>query len=364
MSSACVHVNGRFLFSDHATGTHRSAEGFCRALFRAREGRELRLWCNPAWPRAQAFCEEVGIEPSAISANSTAALHFWEQTAFAQLSAKAIGLSLLGTGPVWSGSSRQVMLVHDLNSLIVPEIFSRKYRLWASFAKYSAIKRANRLFCLTDFVRQSIVDRLAVPAERITVIPQGPGVPALEQNEEILPFEQRKHFLCAGSLQPHKNLPRVLEAWEKSGLAATGRELLIVGKKQKNFAGAGHGAASSGVRFTGYVSDEELAALYRSSLAVVYPSLHEGFGLPLVEAFFAGTPVITSSVSCLPEVGGGAAILVDPHDASAIAQSMKTLSADHALWRRQVDLGWHRREHFRWKHAGEKLWNLLATVSA
>lgn len=364
MSSSCVHVNGRFLFSDHATGTHRSAEGFCRALFRSRGARALRLWCNPAWPRARAFCEELSIEPSAITANSTASLHLWEQTRFPQLAREAVGLNLLGTGPVWSGSSRQVMLVHDLNSLLVPEIFSRKYRLWASFAKYRAIKRARSLFCLTDFVRSTIVERLGVPPERITVIPQGPGVPMLEQNEEILPFAQRKHFLCAGSLQPHKNLPRVLEAWKASALADAGRELLIVGKKQKNFSGSECGEASPGVRFTGYVSDHELADLYRSALGVVYPSLHEGFGLPLVEAFFAGTPVITSNASCLPEVAGAAALLVDPRQSADISQAMKTLSADPTQWHRLVDSGWQRREHFRWQHAGEKLWRLLEEVSA
>lgn len=364
MSRSCVHINGRFLFSDHPTGTHRSAEGFCRALFQTRAGRSVRLWCNPSWPRARAFCHEWAIQPSEISAKSTAALHLWEQTVFPRLAGDGVGLNLLGTGPVWSGSSRQIMLVHDLNSLLVPRIFSRKYRLWASFAKYRAIRRAYRIFCLTDFVRRTVVDRLGVPARNIAVIPQGPGIPILEQNESIIPFEKRTHFLCAGSLQPHKNLPRVLEAWRASGLADSGRELLIVGKRQKNFSTSEEGTASAGVRFTGYISDLELADLYRTAVGVVYPSLHEGFGLPLVEAFFAGTPVITSDTSCLPEVAGGAALLVDPYSAEEIARAMRAISADSGRWQRQVDAGWQRREEFRWKHSGEKLWKLLDEVLA
>lgn len=355
-----IHINGRFLFSGHPTGTHRSSEGFARSLIRIAPEGHVILHASSKWPRAKEFIEETNVRSIEVNAHSTRATHLWEQFVFPPQVAGEIGLNLIGTGPAILGGSRQVMLVHDLNSLLMPSAFSAGYKLWSRFAKYRAIARSGKIFCLTEYVKTSIRERLGIPGERIKVIPQGPGLPRLEELDSVRPRGARTHFLCAGSLQPHKNLEGVLTAWKLSGLAEKGHRLIVSGKRQKNFSGTTASLDSmDGVEYAGFVDDDRLEELYRGAIALVYPSFHEGFGLPIVEAFFAGTPVITSNVSCLPEVAGPAGILVDPSRPSEIADAMNLMASNECEWNARSLMAWNRRIAFLWENAGRELWDWL-----
>jgi len=138
---------------------------------------------------------------------------------------------------------------------------------------------------------------------------------------------QGNYLFAAGSLQPHKNLPRLIRAFQAVQPEFPGLELLVAGRPQPRFASNPELTAllnSPGLRLTGYLSDEELANAYAGARAFCFPSLEEGFGLPLLEAMTLGCPVLTSNVSCLPEIAGPA-VQVDPYSVEALAGGLRQI---------------------------------------
>ena len=269
----------------------------------------------------------------------------------------------MGTGPVFHPGKLHVMVVHDLNYEILPNIFGRAFRTWYRFACGVAAQRAEVLVCFTDYVRRSIQARLKISPERIRVIPQGPGLGGLDRPLEIPGAEspERPYFLCVGSLQPHKNLAGVLAAWDFFRQRHVNYSLKVVGRAQDNFAALGldFSKLPPDVEFTGYINDDDLIDLYRGATGFLYPSTEEGFGLPVVEAFYCGCPVITSNRSCLPEVAGDAAILVNPHAPQKLAEAMSRLVETPGLRGQCKARGFERARNFSWDNAGRQMAAIL-----
>ncbi len=236
-----------------------------------------------------------------------------------------------------------VVTVHDVALLRYPHTFPRWHRVTGAAALRKAVGVADAVIALSAFTRDELVDLLAVPAERIRIVPNGvdavftPDGPAVEGD----------YVLAVGTIEPRKNLGRVVEAARLSGL-----ELRVAG-----MAGWG-GVAIDG--WIGEPGDEDLAALYRGARCVVYPSLYEGFGLPIVEAMACGTPVVTSSGGATEELAADAAVLVDPLDPESIAHGIsEAISRRGELAR----LGERRAAEFTWARTGdavEALWKELA----
>jgi glycosyltransferase involved in cell wall biosynthesis len=216
-----------------------------------------------------------------------------------------------------------------------------------------ALRRAGAILCISEATRRDLVARHPGAAGRTAVTPlaaderfgpKGPDDAAVRARHGL----ERPFVLAAGTLEPRKNLARLIDAW--ASLDGTDHDLVIVGPPGWDFAGLVARARAERVRLPGYVSDEELAALYRLCDAFCYPSLYEGFGLPVLEAMRCGAPVVTSNVSSLPEVAGDAAVLVDPRDVSAIRTALARLLADPderarlsaAGLRRAADFSWER----------------------
>jgi glycosyltransferase involved in cell wall biosynthesis len=231
-------------------------------------------------------------------------------------------------GPVRS-SVPVVVTVHDLAVLRHPGTFNQWTRHYSRFAVPRVARAARRLIAVSEFTRGEIVELLGVPEERIRVIPNAVGEAFFAQGTA----ESGDYVLAVGTLEPRKNLGAAQQAARRLGV-----ELRVVGAQ-------GWG----GVKVNGWlgrVSDEELAALYRGARCLVYPSLYEGFGIPVLEAMACGTPVVTSAGGATEEVAGGAAVLVDPHDPDAIAAGIEE------AWSRRDDLrarGLERAGQFSWK---------------
>lgn len=192
--------------------------------------------------------------------------------------------------------------LHDLALLRHPELFARWHRLSGRAGIGRVARAADRVLTVSEFTKREAIELLGVPAERVTVI--GNAVDRVFAAEG--PAAEGDYVLAVGTLEPRKNLHRAAEAAARAGL-----ELRVVGAR-----GWG-GIATPG--WVGEVSDEELAALYRGARCLVFPSLYEGFGIPVLEAMACGTPVVTSAEGATAEVAGGAAVLVDPLDVDAIA---------------------------------------------
>lgn len=223
------------------------------------------------------------------------------------------------------GSIPQVVTIHDLAYKLFPDTAHPKVtamydQLLQTLENHPEIG----IIAVSESTKKDIVNLTSIPAEQVQVIyealpRQAQYVPSADEIAQVKKsFPGNKPFLLmVGTSEPRKNMPRVIEAWQK---VRDHFDLYIVGAK-----GWDNLPKESGLYELGYVSPEKLAVLYRLAHALVYVSLYEGFGLPILEAYFHGCPVITSKVSSMSEISGDGALLVDPYDLDAIAEACMSL---------------------------------------
>jgi glycosyltransferase involved in cell wall biosynthesis len=256
-----------------------------------------------------------------------------------------------------------VVTVHDLVFLRYPEKYHAAKRLYLTAMTGWSCRHAAHVIAVSEATRQDVIDLLGVKPERITAIHNGVGEQFRPCSEsERAEFKRAKGLsgrpiLYVGTLEPRKNLPTVLEAF-----AAISKEpefddvtLLIGGSKgwfyDEIFATAERLGLTAGgrVRFLGRVPDDELPLWYNIAGIFAYPSLYEGFGLPVLEAMACGTPVLASDTSSLPEVVGDAGILLEPRDAAGWAGAMGRLLSRPEEAQRLGSLGRERAKSFSWE---------------
>jgi glycosyltransferase involved in cell wall biosynthesis len=272
-------------------------------------------------------------------------------------------LHMTYAAPVWSAAP-MVLTVHDICYATNPEWFSERDLRVLSANVPRSIRAAAHVITDSQSARGQIVEHYSVPDAKISVIPIGPGPAA----EPISPEDARKelaalgveparpYLLAVGNLQPRKNLVRLLEAFkELVGPPGHDVDLVIVGPRhfRAEEAVAASAAVAERVRFTGYVTDRQLAAFYKCSTAFVFPSLYEGFGLPALEAMSHGVPVVCSNAGSLPEVCGDAALLFDPLSVEAIIETVDEVLRDGELRKRMSAAGLARAREFSWSKSAE-----------
>jgi len=226
-----------------------------------------------------------------------------------------------------------VVTVHDLAAIRFPEHFTTWTRLYARTFLPVVLRAATRVLAVSEFTKRDVVELAGVPEDRIDVAPNAADTDVFRPDG---PRAEGEFVLAVGTLEPRKNLPRLIEATAQLGL-----ELRVAGAR----GWGGVSAEGSHVTWVGRPSDEELATLMRGALCLAYPSLWEGFGIPVLEAMHCGTPVVTSSGSAMEEVAGDAAELVDPTDVESIAAGI-----ERALRRREelTAAGLERAKRFGW----------------
>jgi glycosyltransferase involved in cell wall biosynthesis len=205
-----------------------------------------------------------------------------------------------------------VVTFHDLAVVRHPETFNAWTRTYSPLALPRVAKAARRLIAVSEFTRRELLELLDVPEEKVRVIPNAVGEPFRPQGD----VADGDYVLAVSTLEPRKNLPRLLDAFRRARL--NGLRLLVAGAP----GWGGVRVAGDGVRWLGEVGDEELARLYRGARCVAYVSLYEGFGLPVLEAMACGAPVVAARNDAAEEVAGDAAVLVDPLDPDAIAAGL------------------------------------------
>jgi len=249
--------------------------------------------------------------------------------------------------------SKLTATIYDMTCRLMPELHTAaNIQADESLAK-NVLARADRLIAISENSKQDAARLLSLDAERIEVI--YPGVPEVYFGAQARPSE-KPYVLYVGAIEPRKNLDTLLDAWESFRLRGD-FDLIVAGAS--GWAGAKTlarlAARPPGVRYLGYVPEDELPGLTAGASAFVYPSLYEGFGLPVAQAMAAGVPVITSNTSCLPEVAGGGALLVDPRSAAEIQCAMEKLLASPELGRELGAAGRVRAQReYRWKVCGRK----------
>lgn len=251
-----------------------------------------------------------------------------------------------------------VTTIHDLIHLRTPAgDLPIGGRLYARWMLGRAAKRSARIVTVSHAVKREIHQQFpGVEDGKVAVIPN--GVP--EPGQTPVPFESRDDFiLFVGNDKTHKNVDRLVAAFERVHQQFQNLSLVLVGSPFERF------RTTAGVRTPGFVSDDELTALYRSATALVQPSLMEGFGLPVAEAMSHGTPVIVSAIPSLLEVAGDAAIPIDePLDVGSIVTTLTTTLQDEELRRRSGSRGPQIAGRFRWSTAAKLLVDLWTDVSS
>jgi glycosyltransferase involved in cell wall biosynthesis len=269
--------------------------------------------------------------------------------------------SLASTAPGWGGF-RRIVTIHDLIYRFYPEAHSGVLSLGMRVLVRLAAKRSHRVIADSLSTRDDLVRLLGVPADRVDVVPlgvgRGDGIEPAPEDELRTRYELGSGplALSVSAKRPHKNLPRLLEALAL--VPAEGRPMLVVpGYTTWHERALRDQAAQAGlqdhVRFLSWVPERDLEGLYAASACFVFPSLYEGFGLPVLEAMQRGLPVACSDRSSLPEVAGDVALMFDPEDARAIAAAMERLLTDGDLAARLRAAGRERAARFTWEAAAE-----------
>lgn len=297
--------------------------------------------------------------------------HLWEQLYLPSAVRGRLLWSPNNTGPV--AITRQVCTIHDLIALDRPEWFSPRFAAWYSWLLPRLAPRVRHIIAISQHTRQRIMERLKVPAENITVIPNGVDArfsprPAeeIESVRRQLGLQSQPYLLCVGSIEPRKNLVGLIEAWRRVQDDVPAEVELVVAGAAGNarvFAQDSHRPPPPRIRFTGYVPDESLPALYSGALALVYPSLYEGFGLPPLEALACGTPVVTSDGTALRELFADTAVLVNPSQADSIAEGIWRILSQRSLRDTLRERGLARAHEFTWERTAEETLRVLLEQS-
>ncbi len=249
-----------------------------------------------------------------------------------------------------------VLTVHDMRLIHMPETYRRWRYLFLKMVIPRSLSRASRIIAVSRDTKRDLIRHFGLSEDKIDVSynPLPPGFRIMD-SDEIPPSISSKYrlpgdyLLHVGKLEPRKNLRRLIEAYH-SIREKTACKLVITGKKAWAYQGlvkvVRERELEDDVIFTGYVEDEDLPPVYNMARALVYPSLHEGFGIPALEAMACGLPVVASGLPALREVVGEAAVFVDPHSTDSIARGIVKIIEDSSLRERLISEGLNRSSRF------------------
>ena len=281
-----------------------------------------------------------------------------------------VGIPLVGR------NGKYVVTVHDVIPLILPETFTPRHRLVVRLALARVRRKADLVIVPSHAVKRDVVRRVGLPENRVVVTHEGceprfrPVLSAAARRDVATRYGlPPRYVLAVGTLEPRKNLTTLLEAFarlRRDGEVDADLRLVLAGARgwldEPIFATVRSLGLEDAVRFTGFVDDADLPAVYSGAALFVFPSLHEGFGLPLLEAMACGVPVVTSNISSMPEVAGDAAVLVDPRDEQGLAAAIARLLRDEALRDRLREAGIARARQFSWEATARRTLDAYASV--
>lgn len=270
--------------------------------------------------------------------------------------------------PFWLPRNIKVITtIHDVSWKFYPEYIKKSDLFFLNTLIPLSLARASRIITVSETSRRDIIKIYNIAERKVVSIYNGVGEefvkPSQEKKEAVMKKYNlpEKFILYVGTLQPRKNVPALLEAfqclvskWEIPGL-----KLVIVGGKGHNYDSRIDGVVkryhlTDKVLFPGYIDSQDLPSVYASARLFVFPSLYEGFGIPLIEAMGVGTPVVASNQSCLPEVVGEGGMVVDPHNTEMLAQAMRMLLTDELKRKEFIEKGYKRAAEFTWEKTAKK----------
>ena len=261
-----------------------------------------------------------------------------------------------------------VATIHDLSFEHLPETFKRRSRAQLRLTVRRTARMARAIIAPSEYSRRDLIETYELPPERVAVTPLSAAPHLAPVTDEAERRRVRElygisvdYILAVGAIQPRKNLVRLIEAYadlRDARLQAKLPQLLLVGRRGwlygETLDAVNRHSNDGDIRFTGYVRESDLPALYTDALCFVYPSYFEGFGLPVLEAMACGTPVVAGNRTSLPEVVGDAGLLVDPFDRSELARAIGRIIDDESLRHKLRARGLERAREFSWRETARR----------
>lgn len=263
-------------------------------------------------------------------------------------------------------ATRTLLTVHDLSFVRVPDSASPRLKRYLDQVVPRSVRRANHVLADSQATKDDLVALYGVSPDKISVLLSGVH-PRFRRTDQDAQHRVRAKYkvgdvpfvLAVGTVQPRKNYERLMQALAALPAELADVQLMIVGGKgwldDPIYAAVKALGLADRVHFTGFADDADLPALYSAARAVAFPSLYEGFGLPILEGMACGTPVLTAKVSSLIEVAGSAAVLVDPLSVADIAQGLRELLSNERLRAELIEGGYRQAAQFTWERAAQQL---------
>ncbi|MGA6973327.1 MAG: glycosyltransferase family 1 protein [Candidatus Binatus sp.] len=298
--------------------------------------------------------------------------HLWEQAILPTIVGKRLLWSPANTGPL--RIENQVLTIHDIASIEHPEWFQPAFAKWYQWLTPELIKRVRRVITVSKFSRQRLLALANIEESKVVVIyggvderfrPSDAEEAVRIKNELGIPSAH--YILSLGALEPRKNLRRLLEAWSLCATRLPDDVWLVVAGSSvptNVFGSLDLGAIPPRVHFAGFVADENLPGLYSAALAMVYVSLYEGFGLPVLEAMASGTVPIVANNTSLPEVVRDGGIQVDPYEVEDIAVAIERVVNDSGFRKGLEARAIQQSRRFSWDFTSQLTWKVLSEAIA
>ena len=267
---------------------------------------------------------------------------------------------------------KTVVTIHDLGAEYLAEYHRFPQKIYLNWSTKYVSVQASHLISVSNSTKKDLITTLSVPSKRISVVYEAVNRELFfpRTKHEIAQTRAKyglagKYFLYVGTIQPRKNLERLIEAFAKAKLEHT--DLVLAGPggwlNEEIYKAPEKFNISNHVRFLGFVPDEDLPALYSGAIGLTFPSLYEGFGLPLLEAFACGCPVLTSEGGATEEVAGDGAVLVDPKDIKKITAGMNKLATNADFRQKLINKGGDRVEDFSWEKSAREVLKVFEKVN-
>ena len=362
-----IAINCRVLAKPSLTGVGRYAlELLDAATSNGGDGTwSYRTFGIDALPDPLSNRSQISTAGSPAWAHSGPLAHTWEQLELPRvLGEHEVDLlhTPAGHAPIL-GPVPQVTTIHDISPITHPEWFSRRYAALYRILTPLTIRASDRIITVSEFARNEIIQRFPEAREKTVAIPNGVAQRSSAEARRGEAVPAGEFLLFVGSRNPRKNLDGLVRAYHRYRRRTNDPVPLVLAGPERNVFASTDLPAVAGVRTLGFVSDDELNWLYHNARALVFPSLYEGFGLPILEAMSVGTPVITSDRGAMAEVAGEAARLIDPTDPADIARGILRVLEDDQYADALMSAGRTRAAEFTWERTASETLDVYREVA-